>query len=202
MKEQVSTNGWISGSGLKVIAVICMILDHSAKYLFNNLDLGKATLFTIGQTKVSTLFIMSSVFGRIAFPLFAFLAVEGYRHTRNLRKYALSLLIFGILTYIPSNAMHGLNLFSIHHSNVMFTLLFGILCIRAIEKLDKWKAGIVCIGFMVLSLLIKTDYRVFGIALIILLYIIICTDIFIFSSNFLINKNLIRSLEKSFTHKS
>ena len=62
----------LSGSALKVIAVLSMVVDHSAYYLLEDGTLLYETMRCIG---------------RIAFPVFAFLIAEGFRHTRNRRRY-------------------------------------------------------------------------------------------------------------------
>lgn len=56
----------LSGSALKVIAIISMVVDHCAYYLMENNTL---------------LYEVMRCFGRIAFPVFAFLIAEGFRYT-------------------------------------------------------------------------------------------------------------------------
>ena len=45
--------------------------------------------------------------GRLAYPIFAFLLVEGYIHTCNLKKYLGRLLFWAIVSEIPFNLMYG-----------------------------------------------------------------------------------------------
>ena len=77
MLHSTNTSIRLSGSALKVIAVLSMVTDHSAYYLME-----RGTLF----------YEVMRCFGRIAFPVFAFLIAEGFRHTRNRMKYFLQLL--------------------------------------------------------------------------------------------------------------
>lgn len=76
----------LSGSALKVIAVLSMVADHSAYYLMEH-----GTL----------LYEVMRCFGRIAFPVFAFLIAEGFRYTRNRMKYFLLLLGFAVVSEVP-----------------------------------------------------------------------------------------------------
>ena len=76
----------LSGSALKVIALVSMVTDHCAYYLMEH-----GTL----------LYEVMRCFGRIAFPVFAFLIAEGFRHTRNRMKYFLQLLGFAVVSEVP-----------------------------------------------------------------------------------------------------
>lgn len=71
LKEKIRV---LSGAQLKNIAFLSMLLDHINKALiYPNLDGGALSV-------ISDIF---NVIGRIAFPLFAFLLVEGFFKTRN-----------------------------------------------------------------------------------------------------------------------
>ena len=77
--------------------------------------------------------------GRLAFPIFAFLVVEGFTHTSDLKKYAKRLLFFGIISEIPFNLIYTGSFIFPFHQNIMFTLLLGLLCINEIDKIKNNK---------------------------------------------------------------
>jgi len=73
--------------------------------------------------------------GRLAFPLFAFMLVEGYFRTKNLKKYALRLLIFALISEIPFNLAMGGRLFYPIHQNVLWSFLLSLGLIHFNEKM-------------------------------------------------------------------
>ena len=73
--------------------------------------------------------------GRVAFPIFAFQAAEGYYHTSDFTKYCRRLLVFGLLSEIPFNLMLSSRWINPFHQNVMFTLLLGLLALRAVDRM-------------------------------------------------------------------
>ena len=86
----------LSGSVLKTIALASMIIDHVAFVLSG---IFSKTLFSIGAKSYSAYRIMRWL-GRIAFPIYCFLLVEGFSHTHDRRRYALRLGAFAILSHV------------------------------------------------------------------------------------------------------
>lgn len=80
----------LSGSALKVIAMISMVIDHVALYLMEHGTVLYGTMRCIG---------------RIAFPVFAFLIAEGFIHTRS--RYFFTLLDFAVISEIPWYLLDG-----------------------------------------------------------------------------------------------
>lgn len=97
----------ITGFQLKVVAIIAMTCNHVAN------------VFGVGLLGSPLCFALYAV-GGITFPIMAFLVVEGYVHTSNLRKYALRLALFAVISQVPYHLVFG------QHLNVMFTLLLGL----------------------------------------------------------------------------
>ena len=115
--------------------------------------------------------------GRLAFPIFAFMLVEGYFHTKNLRKYALRLFLFALLSEIPFNLMMGGSLFYPIHQNVLWTFLISLGLVHWNGKMQGRKLWLrilvgcatVVIGY-VAGLLTMVDYHHAGILTVLVFY--------------------------------
>ena len=162
---------FISGSNLKLLAIIFMTIDHVACFLYPN-DWLDITLVNIGSRNINIYFLMRAI-GRMAFPIFSFLIVEGFIHTSNRFKYGKNLLIFALLSEIPWNLVHQ-NTIYFPTQNIFFTLFLGYLCINAIELYNnnKFKLSITLVSLLIISILLKADYRCTGIGIIMLMYIL------------------------------
>ena len=80
----------LSGSALKLIASILMLIDHTGVMILYNYPPANAILFSFGGVDYSWYRIFRDI-GRAAFPIFCFLLVEGFLHTHNRRKYGRNL---------------------------------------------------------------------------------------------------------------
>ena len=149
----------MTGLSLKLIAVVAMLIDHIGHVLFP----GQMWLRYIG---------------RLAFPIFCFLLVEGFIHTRNLRNYMFRLLIFGIISEVPFDmAIYG-TVFTMEAQNVFWTLLLGLIAISLMSMIHQDNFIIKCllqaavaVPFGIAAQLMHTDYRWIGIGLIAGMYI-------------------------------
>lgn len=159
----------LSGSALKMIAVICMAIDHAAYFLLSHNEAFRQALFAIDGMEITAYYLLRCV-GRLAFPLFAFLIVEGFRHTRNHHRYWRNLLIVALISEVPWVLLHDGALHLRGH-NVMFTLLFGYSALLSIDRLgeQQWKQVAALAGWFVITLLLAPDYGVQGFAFIMML---------------------------------
>ncbi len=138
---------------LKIIACFTMVLDH-IKYAIP-----------------STNNFITMYFGRIAFPLFAFMITEGYIHTTNLKKYYGRLLIFAIISQIPFMFFRTL-VGEYHMLNILFTLLLGLIAIQCYDKIQKKYFSFVLVALIIyLGHILKVDYGWFGVATVFLMYL-------------------------------
>ena len=159
-KSQIETaqGMGLSGSTLKVIAVLSMIVDHWC-YLFAEQG---TDIYEIGRMWI----------GRVAFPIFCFLLIEGFLHTRNRRKYGQNLLLFALISEIPWNFVFS-NTWHHPMQNVFFTLFLGYLGLCALEALwEKPVLQLSCIvGLFGFSYIFHADYGWHGFLLIMIMYL-------------------------------
>lgn len=115
--------------------------------------------------------------GRIAFPIFAFLIVEGYFNTKDFRKYLLRLFIFALISELPFNLMAEGGWIYPFHQNVLFTFCIALLFINWMEKGKTGKlnftlrtaASIIC-GY-VIGFVTMVDYFGYGILMVFVFYL-------------------------------
>lgn len=126
----------IYGSTLKLIAIFTMLIDHTAATILDKLLAKKmqgldtndlqAVLDFYNENKVLyTTDMVMRLIGRIAFPIFCFLLVEGFIHTRNKKKYMLRLALFALISEIPFDLAFYNKVLEFTHQNVFFTLLIA-----------------------------------------------------------------------------
>ncbi len=156
-----------SGSTLKTIAVVTMLIDHTASVFLRD---NPILLFSIRSHAITAYWIMRMI-GRLAFPLFCFLLVEGFFHTHSKTRYAANLFLFALLSELPWNLEHA-GTWRYAGQNVFFTLFFGLLGLCAIEHFcGQWAKTLFCLGGLFLvARFFGADYGVRGYAFILLLY--------------------------------
>lgn len=150
----------LSQEGLKLIACATMLLDHFAivivmDWFYKATGASKAALLEIYETL--------RIIGRLAFPIYCFLLVEGASHTRNPKRYALRLLIAALLSELPFDlAVFGG--FTWQHQSVMVTLLLGFLMLEVMKKCPlQWLQLLTALPFALLAEWLSTDYGAMGI---------------------------------------
>lgn len=171
----------LSGSTLKLIAIITMFIDHIGAVIVERMlyVTGNTGSFTYEQMQNLDTILRS--IGRIGFPLFCFLLVEGFLHTRNLGKYALRLLVFAVVSELPFNLAFTGQLFFAGYQNVFFTLFIGLITMwgcRMIEEkthfhivLQYGGCLLVVVAGAYLAELMQTDYAGIGVLCIMALYL-------------------------------
>ena len=156
-KKQI---GFLSSAALHIIAMALMLCDHMWATLFPYLD-------------------WMTCVGRIAFPIFAFMIVEGYFHTHDFKKYILRMLCFAVISEVPFDLVYGSTPFYIFHQNVLWTFLISLLLIRLLERVKEKhgmgfryilaSAGVVLLGGIV-GTVTMVDYYGAGVLVVLMFY--------------------------------
>lgn len=152
METRLETFG-LNGFTLKCIAMASMLIDHMGAVLFPQ-------------------YLILRMVGRLAFPIYCFLLVEGVMHTRDIRKYELRLLGFALISEIPFDLAFrgGVNW---EHQNVFFTLFLGVV---AIDLAERYKNKIILVfsfaSMILLAEFMNTDYGGKGIVFILCYYLL------------------------------
>ena len=199
----------ITGYNLKMIALITMLVDHVAAVVIwriyvasyaitasmqQSSSFGDQIIVWVAnnQNLVYLIYEMMRYTGRMAFPIYCFLLVEGFLHTRSVGKYALRLLLFAFISEIPFDLALTGEWWSVSYSNVFFTLVLGLLLIWAISYVEKfyefwqekgWEPMLgsilsLAMGGLLLAIVggfaemvLYTDYGFAGIAAILIFYL-------------------------------
>lgn len=189
--ESKSRKKGITGSTLKMIAMISMLTDHMGLFLLARV-LTQCGINEIADQAAADAFMQAyggwyyaerilRMLGRMAFPIFCFLLVQGFLHTHNLKKYLGRLFLFALISELPFNlAFSGTLLFG-DYQNVYFTLFLGIFAlmgIRMAEEKKEWQMvwrvlfGLLAVGLCTgAAVLLKTDYAMSGVFMIAILYL-------------------------------
>jgi hypothetical protein len=181
MKESLSTRTkGISGNTLKMIAIVTMLIDHIGVAIIENGILKYQDIppdWEIFGFQGGSMWSMADLvlrtIGRVAFPIFCFLLVEGFFHTRDIKKYGARLFLFALISEIPFDLALFDQWFFPGYQNVYFTLFIGLWVIYWYEKFlgDPFKRTLVFLAGCGAAVILKCDYDIIGIAMILLFYV-------------------------------
>ncbi len=151
--------GGLSTFMLKMIAVTSMTVDHIGAVLLPE-------------------YIVLRYIGRIAFPIYCFLIVNGFRHTGNCAKYLCRMALFAVISEIFFDLAVYNRICYPWHQNVFFTLTIGLAMIILIEEVRRKYLsavkyylrfileGVIVFCSGILALMLHTDYTFYGILMI------------------------------------
>lgn len=145
----------MSSFALHIWAMLLMLCDHLQLTLLPDLPILRCV-------------------GRLAFPLFAFMAVEGYLHTRSLKKYLLRLLMLAVISEVPFDLLVSGSVFDPMHQNVIWTIILGLCCIRAFENISAGRkmmlSAVVIIASLAAAIIARADYSSAGVLTLLAFY--------------------------------
>ena len=172
-----------SGTALKTIACITMLVDHigasciEAGILTPGLDVGALSQDTLSACPLYRLDMVLRFTGRLAFPIFCFLLVEGFVHTHDVKKYVRRLFLFALISEVPFDLAFFRTPFDFSAQNVYWTLALGVLAMAGLQRFEKenglpgWQGLVWAGGCAALALAANTDYHAIGVLIICTLYL-------------------------------
>ena len=160
----------LSCNALKLVACIFMLIDHIGYGIIHNymvvhgMDLLPDTYKTL-----NTVYEIFRGVGRLAFPIFCFFLVEGFLRTSNVKKYAIRLFVFALVSEIPFDlGLYGA-MFKWDHQNIILTFFIALLMLISIRYLESNVLALsrpvvyltlfcAVVAFADLAYILKTDY--------------------------------------------
>ena len=142
----------LSAFALKIIAIITMTFCHIAQ--------------AFGTSMPIYLQLPLYAVGGLTFPIMAYLMIEGYKKTSNVKKYMMRLLFFGLIALVPYVLASGRIAL-----NILFTFLFGLICLYLHDKMKNKTAFWFCFAGITIFT-IFCDWAVVGVPMILMFGII------------------------------
>ena len=153
MTEVMEKKNGMTGSSLKMIAIITMFIDHAAAVILERMLYVQG--FSMDTVNLYIVYAVMRLIGRLGFPIFCFLLIEGFCYTRNVKKYALRLFLFALISEIPFDLGFMGKAFYWQYQNVFFTLFIGLLVLIgfrfAEEKMQWGKPLLIIFDFLLLA---------------------------------------------------
>lgn len=128
----------------KLIAALTMVVDHIGVLFYPDLD-------------------WLRVIGRVSFPLFIWLLIQGEAHTKDIWRYGLRLGLLGLI----SQPIYQIT-FGTQQLNILFQLLLGLVCLRVARQRPALMLP-VWISAALITEALNISYGSYGIILILLI---------------------------------
>ncbi len=161
MEQTLSQKGGgkgLSGGALKMVAIVAMFIDHAA--------------FLVSPIYYSPLGVALHFIGRLTGPLMFFFIVEGYHYTRNANRYTARLALFALISYLPFVLYFNNGLPQAPSGwlrlNVIYTLLLGLLALRARHEVKNPVLSVTLIG-LCLACSVYGDWGFFAVIAILMM---------------------------------
>ena len=182
----------ISSAVMKNIAYATMLIDHFFAIIVMAL-LQERAAAGLETDRLLQVYSAGRAVGRIAFVLFAFLAAEGFVHTRNRGRYLLRLALFAVISEVPFDLAFSNAVIDYRSQNVFFTLFLGVLALSGWEWAEhslRLRKGaepeknpglytgifrmtqvVILLACCTAAYFLSTDYKYMGVLLIFVFYI-------------------------------
>lgn len=146
----------ITADGLKIFACIAMLIQTIGIVIVENglIDLSQYTqesLSTALETD-SNLMMLAGVgsvmqlIGGLAIPLFAFLLVEGFLHTSDVKKYLRNIAVFALVSEIPYDLAMSGKVLDFSSQNALISMAVGLIMLILLKTLKEQSGVAALIG--------------------------------------------------------
>lgn len=137
----------LSKYSLQLIAIICMVLDHTAR---------------VWVPYDSVLGVIMHTFGKVTGPIMFFFIAEGYQHTKNIKKYLVRLGIFALISQVPFSLFINNGSFFPFTGNVLFTLMMALMTLIIYDRVEEeWLKWVMISLLAMVS--VFSDWGIYGI---------------------------------------
>ncbi|MEG1426661.1 MAG: TraX family protein [Oscillospiraceae bacterium] len=140
---------------LKIIALATMVFDHVGAVFFPEVE-------------------WIRMVGRISFPLFAFLLVQGFVKTRSRPKYMVRLAVFALLSEVPYDLLFSRTYLNWHSQSIMLELFCGFCMLQFVESAIQKKNPAWLLGAAAMAgaaQFLSASYGLYGMALLLAFYL-------------------------------
>ena len=127
----------LTSNAIKLIAIIAMTIDHTALVLFP-------------RYSTELLVLSMHIIGRLTAPIMMFFVVEGYFHTRNIKKYLFRLFVFAIISHFAYAIAFDKDFIPFRktlfdQTSIIWSLGLGLLALTVYktEILKNWQKNII-----------------------------------------------------------
>lgn len=171
---------FFSSSTLKIIAMVAMFIDHFAAGLYDEIIMN---INATTNTSIINYMLMRNI-GRIAFPIFLFLLIQGFHHTHNLKKYIGRMALFAIISEVPFDMALKNSTVDWYFQNVYFELTLILIMFYFVNEIEKkYKKNqvfllkiLIVVATAIISELIHADYGMFGVLAAFIMFTLNRTD--------------------------
>lgn len=144
-RRKIMKQKLLTGNQLKMIAIIAMTIDHLTSVLYPDYPT---------DWRIITLHII----GRLAAPVFWYFIAEGYYHTHDIKRYAIRLFAFAVISHFAYNFAFGIPFVPFQTSvfnqtSVIWSLAWGLmaLAINDNKRFKPWQKTVLILGITVIT---------------------------------------------------
>lgn len=141
-----------------------MAVDHGAVCLLDHSGLWERYEILGG------VYVAMRFFGRLAFPLFSFLLVQGFLYTKNWRRYLFRVAVLAAVSEIPFDLVMSGQVFHPGTQSSLVLFVIALLCMKAMENRGIAENGVIALAGCAAAYALRADYGAQGMLFILTLY--------------------------------